>query len=55
MPGRTTPLVTNEVYHVFNRGIARQPTFTTKKEYSRALDAIKFYRFRNSYKNVDFN
>lgn len=44
MPGRKTPLVTDEVYHVFNRGINRQPTFTTKKEYQRALLAIKFYQ-----------
>lgn len=45
MPGRTTPLVTNEVYHVFNRGINRQPTFTNKREYQRAAESIRFYRF----------
>lgn len=44
MPGRLTPLITDEVYHVFNRGINRQPTFNTSKEYQRALLAIEFYR-----------
>lgn len=45
MPGRAIPLVTNEIYHVFNRGINRQPTFTNKKEFNRAIQTIKFYRF----------
>lgn len=43
MPGRLVPLVTNEIYHVFNRGIDRRPTFTTKREYERALTCLKFY------------
>lgn len=45
MPGRKIPLVTGQVYHVYNRGINRQPVFINKREYDRALDAIKFYRF----------
>lgn len=44
MPGRLTPLVNDEIYHIFNRGINRQPTFNTVKEYQRALLSIKFYR-----------
>ena len=44
MPGRIIPLATDEIYHVYNRGINRQPTFNTKREYQRALLAIKFYR-----------
>ncbi|MBI2430899.1 MAG: transposase [Candidatus Levybacteria bacterium] len=47
MPGRLVPLITNEIYHVFNRGINRQPIFTTKREYQRAVDSIMFYRFAN--------
>lgn len=47
MPGRKTPLVTDEVYHVYNRGINKQPTFNTKREYQRALLAIEFYRVFN--------
>ena len=47
MPGRITPLVTDEVYHVYNRGINKQLTFTTKKEYRRAILALEFYRVSN--------
>lgn len=45
MPGRMTPLVSGEVYHVFNRGANRQPTFTNIREYKRAETTISFYRF----------
>lgn len=44
MPGRVLPLVTKQIYHVFNRGINRCPTFTSKKEYLRALNSIKYYQ-----------
>ncbi len=44
MPGRLTPLVNDEIYHVFNRGINKQPTFITLREYKRALLSINFYR-----------
>ncbi len=44
MPLRITPLATGEIYHVFNRGINRQSTFTSRKEYQRAILAIKFYQ-----------
>lgn len=47
MPGRIIPLVTNEIYHVYNRGINKQPTFTTRREYQRAILAIEFYRVSN--------
>ncbi|MBI2443018.1 MAG: transposase [Candidatus Levybacteria bacterium] len=43
MPGRNIPIITGEIYHVFNRGIDRRPTFTRKREYERAVDATKFY------------
>lgn len=46
MPGRTTPLVTDEIYHVFNRGNNRQPTFSVKSDYKRAVQTIRFYRFK---------
>lgn len=47
MPGRITPLISKQIYHVFNRGINRQPTFIHKRDYQRALETIKFYRFLN--------
>lgn len=45
MPGRITPIITGEIYHVFNRGNNRQSTFTDKRNYRRAIECISFYHF----------
>ena len=45
MPGRLHPLVTGEIYHVFNRGIDHRPTFINAREYRRAIVTLKFYQF----------
>lgn len=45
MPGRNIPLVKEQIYHVFNRGIDHRPTYTCKREYQRALETIKYYRY----------
>ncbi len=45
MPARRVPLVTDQYYHVFNRGINRQPIFLGFKEYRRAFDLLDFYSF----------
>lgn len=47
MPGRLTPLVNDQIYHIFNRGANHQPTFIDKLEYKRAMLVIDFYRFSN--------
>lgn len=47
MPYRISPLVTGEIYHVFNRSIAKQPIFITQRDYQRALETINFYRYQN--------
>ncbi|OGK17573.1 hypothetical protein A3D80_01615 [Candidatus Roizmanbacteria bacterium RIFCSPHIGHO2_02_FULL_40_13b] len=47
MPGRKTPLVTGSTYHIFNRGVAKMPTFTDGSEYERAIELVKYYRFEN--------
>ncbi|MBI4999319.1 transposase [Candidatus Gottesmanbacteria bacterium] len=44
MPGRDIPLVNGEIYHVLNRGIASQPTFTDAREYKRAIEAMSYYQ-----------
>ncbi|MCL5675925.1 MAG: transposase [Patescibacteria group bacterium] len=44
MPGREIPLVSNEIYHVFNRGTAGLPTFYNKRNYIRALETLFFYQ-----------
>lgn len=35
----------NEYYHVFNRGVEKRHTFTNRREFLRAIDAINFYKF----------
>ncbi|MEK7155165.1 MAG: transposase [Patescibacteria group bacterium] len=45
MASRITPIVTNEYYHIFNRGVARQPIFFLKHDYQQALLGIEYYRF----------
>lgn len=46
MPKRYTPLVTGHYYHIYNRGVARQPTFFTKRDYERMLLTFRFYRLQ---------
>lgn len=45
MPYRKGVLATNEVYHVLNRGVAKQPIFQNKYDYTRITDLINYYRF----------
>ncbi len=45
MPYRKEVLVTDEIYHVFNRSVNRQPIFHTQRECQRFYDLIDFYRF----------
>lgn len=45
MSYRRTPIVTGEIYHTFNRSIARQPIFFNARNYNRALELINFYSY----------
>lgn len=45
MPGRILPLVNEQIYHVFNRGIDHRPTFTDKREFQRAMLILSYYSF----------
>ena len=47
MPQSRTLLVTDHYYHVFNRGVARQPIFKSRWDYKYALSALSYYRFVN--------
>lgn len=42
---RRTPLVNGEFYHVFNRGVARAPTFISRAEYKQAMLTLSYYRY----------
>lgn len=50
MPYRVTPLVNEEYYHVYNRGAASQPTYSSKKDYERFFLALTYYRFDVPFK-----
>lgn len=45
MPYRITHLVSDQIYHVFNRGVARLPIFSSTKDYKRFLELVDYYRF----------
>ena len=45
MPYRRIPFVVHEIYHVFNRSIAREPIFINKRDYERVLHVIEFYSY----------
>lgn len=45
MPRRKTPIVTNEIYHVFNRSIASVPIFQNNSDYLRMISLFNYYRF----------
>ena len=47
MPRRNTPLVNDNFYHVYNRGVNKQPIFFTLKNYKRAVETIKYYLVEN--------
>lgn len=56
MPSRKTTIVTGEIYHVFNRSIARQTIFKHKSDYERMRELITFYRyFRPTIRYSHFN
>lgn len=43
--GRKTPLVNNQIYHVFNRGIDKRTTFVDQGDYGRFYQCLKFYQY----------
>lgn len=50
MPRRFIPFVTNEIYHIYNQGLDKRPTFTDQRQYVRALETIRFYQYKTNLK-----
>lgn len=48
MPYRTVILAQDQIYHVYNRGVAAMPIFHSSKDYSRFLALVDYYRFINT-------
>lgn len=45
MPARFIPFVKDYFYHVFNRGVNKQPIFYGIRDYKRALQILEFYSY----------
>jgi len=45
MPQRNVVLAKNEVYHVYNRTIAKVPIFSTKQYLNKMLEIVEFYLY----------
>lgn len=46
MPYRKIPIKAEQIYHVFNRSVAKQPIFLTRRDYERAIEVLSFYRYK---------
>lgn len=44
---RKTIFSTNEIYHIYNRGVEKRLIFLNKREYIRFIDTANYYRFAN--------
>lgn len=47
MPIRFTPLVNDQYYHLYNRGVAYQPIFSSVRDYQRLFLCLSYYRHNN--------
>jgi REP element-mobilizing transposase RayT len=54
MPSRVVPLITDEVYHVFNRGVDKRIVFTDKKDYLRFYQSLHLFNSKDPSVNFDF-
>jgi|SRR3989344_3486550 len=45
MADKRVPLANGEFYHIYNRGVAKQPIFRETTDYKQALLGFSYYRF----------
>ncbi len=45
MPGRSTPLVNGQFYHIYNRGSEKRDIFSQNKDYKRFQQTLYYYQF----------
>src|SRR5258706_6962168 len=43
MPYRKEPLANGEYYHIYNRGVAKMPTFLDKRDFQRFTQTLVYY------------
>lgn len=44
MPHRALPLVTGQIYHIYNRGVEKRRIFETSKDYKQFLKTLTYYQ-----------
>lgn len=47
MTPRKHPIFSNQIYHIFNRSVAKQPIFFDTRDYQRFCQVVDFYRYRS--------
>ncbi|KKU29001.1 MAG: hypothetical protein UX42_C0004G0006 [Microgenomates group bacterium GW2011_GWC1_46_20] len=45
MAGRNVPLEIGGYYHIYNRGVARLPTFSSASDYRQAILSLSYYQY----------
>ncbi|MBI2021863.1 transposase [Candidatus Daviesbacteria bacterium] len=46
MPQRFLPLVTNQFYHIFNRGTEKRTIFESSRDYNRLIKSMSYYQIQ---------
>ncbi len=54
MPSKVDPLITNEVYHIYNRGVDKRVVFGDKKDYLRFYQSLHLFNSKDPVINFDF-
>ncbi len=44
MPARLTPLVNDQIYHIYNRGTEKRRIFENKREHKRFIQTLQYYQ-----------
>jgi len=48
MAYRTIPLITEEIYHLYNCGVEKRNIFLNKRDCRRFLETVKFYQYKDT-------
>jgi len=48
MAYRKIPLVTGELYHLYNCGVEKRNIFLNRRDYRRFLETVKFYQYKDT-------
>lgn len=46
MPARIIPLINNQIYHVYNRGVEKRKIFENRRSYIRFMQTMEYYQLQ---------